>query len=209
MKRPEMVIYGAGGHGRVVVDTALAAGWTIRSLIDDQPAISTLWNIPVVASHQVSWDAFISQAFVVAIGDNRVRTEIFGRICQLGLTPALVIHPSAVISRFAGIGAGTVVAAGVVVNPGADIGENCILNTGCSVDHDCRVFAHCHLCPGARLAGTVEVGAGTMIGTGAIVLPGMHIGKSCVIGAGAVVTKEVPDCVVVYGNPARVIRAVG
>lgn len=44
------------------------------------------------------------------------------------------------------------------------------------------------------------------IGTRAIILPGVHIGKGAVIGAGAVVTKDVPEYAIVGGNPARVIR---
>jgi sugar O-acyltransferase (sialic acid O-acetyltransferase NeuD family) len=190
------------------VDAALASGWTIQFWIDDHPACSKQWDISIVASQDVVWSTLASHAFIVAIGDNRIRAEIFGRLCKLGLMPVLVVHPSAVISRFAQVGVGTVVTAGVLVNPAASIGEDCILNTGCSVDHDCRVAAHCHLCPGVRLAGSVVVGAGTMIGTGAVVMPNINIGEGCVVGAGAVVTNDLPPKVVAYGNPTRVIRSV-
>lgn len=46
------------------------------------------------------------------------------------------------------------------------------------------------------------------LGGGAIVLPGVRIGANSVIGAGAVVTKDVPANVVAVGNPARVIRSI-
>jgi len=208
MNKPDLVVYGVGGHGRVVVDAALAAGWTIQLWVDDHPASPAQWGVPIVGSHEVAWSTLASQTFIVAIGDNRIRTEIFGRLRKLGLMPASVVHPSAVISQYAQVGVGTVVGAGVVVNPAATIGEDCILNTGCSVDHDCQVAAHCHLCPGVRLAGMVVVGAGTMVGTGAVVMPSINIGEGCVIGAGAVVTNDLPPKVVAYGNPARVIRSV-
>lgn len=45
-----------------------------------------------------------------------------------------------------------------------------------------------------------------MIGGGAIIMPGVTIGNNVVIGAGSVVTKNIPDDVIVYGNPCRVIR---
>jgi sugar O-acyltransferase (sialic acid O-acetyltransferase NeuD family) len=208
MNESKLVVYGAGGHGRVVVDTAMAAGWGIGLWIDDRPACPALWDIPIVASRDVSWGTMVSHAFVIAIGDNRKREEMFYRLCKFGLKPTLVIHPSAVISRFALIGSGTVVAADVVVNPAASIGENCILNTGCSVDHDCRVGSHAHLCPGVRLAGAVLVGAGAMIGVGATVMPRINLGEECVIGAGAVVTNDVPPKMVAYGNPARIVRSI-
>jgi acetyltransferase EpsM len=208
MNKPDLIIYGAGGHGRVVVDAALSAGWTIQSWIDDHPASATQWEIPIIASKDVLWRKLISRMFIVAIGDNRVREEVFRRLCELELIPALVIHPSAVISQFARIGAGTVVMADVVVNPVASIGENCILNTACSIDHDCSVGPHAHLCPGVRLAGMVVVGAGTMIGTGAVVIPSINIGERCVIGAGAVVTADLPAKAVAHGNPARIVRSI-
>lgn len=44
------------------------------------------------------------------------------------------------------------------------------------------------------------------IGTRAIILPGVHIGKGSIIGAGAVVTKDVPPYAIVAGNPARIIK---
>jgi acetyltransferase-like isoleucine patch superfamily enzyme len=52
----------------------------------------------------------------------------------------------------------------------------------------------------------VAIGAGSDLGTGAIVLPGVTIGVGVQIGAGAVVTKDVPDYAVAAGNPARVLR---
>jgi len=47
------------------------------------------------------------------------------------------------------------------------------------------------------------------IGTGAIILPGITVGEEAVVGAGAIVTKDVADRTVVAGNPARVIRSAG
>ncbi|MDF2553869.1 MAG: hexapeptide repeat-containing transferase [Chryseobacterium sp.] len=44
------------------------------------------------------------------------------------------------------------------------------------------------------------------IGTGAIILPGIKIGKSAVVGAGSVVTKDVPDYAIVVGNPAKILK---
>ncbi len=54
----------------------------------------------------------------------------------------------------------------------------------------------------------VRVGRGTYIGVSAIILPGVTIGEGCIIGAGSVVTKDVPPYSVAAGNPARVIRKV-
>ena len=45
-----------------------------------------------------------------------------------------------------------------------------------------------------------------MIGVGATIMGGVHVGNYCVVGSGAVVTKDVPDNTIVAGNPAKVIK---
>jgi acetyltransferase-like isoleucine patch superfamily enzyme len=52
----------------------------------------------------------------------------------------------------------------------------------------------------------IHIGNGTWIGARAIVLPGVTIGSRCLVAAGAVVSKDVPDDTLVAGNPARVVR---
>jgi acetyltransferase-like isoleucine patch superfamily enzyme len=52
----------------------------------------------------------------------------------------------------------------------------------------------------------VQIGHGTWVGARAIVLPGVSIGSRCVVAAGAVVSRDVPDQTMVAGNPARVVR---
>jgi len=54
--------------------------------------------------------------------------------------------------------------------------------------------------------GSVNIGDGCWLGVGAVILPGVQLGKHCVIGANSVVTKNIPDYSVAVGNPARVIR---
>ena len=201
-------IYGAGGHGRVVADAARAFGFEPAGFVDDHPYGGDLDGLRVVATRDGRWDSPDAFRFLVAIGENRIRARIFGELSGCGGIPVTLVHPDATVSTRATLGPGTVVLAGVVVNPGATVGANCILNTSCSVDHDCRVADHVHLCPGVRLAGTVEVEAGAMLGTGAIVIPARRVGTWSVVGAGAVVVRDVPKARVAIGNPARAIQTV-
>jgi acetyltransferase EpsM len=201
-----MILFGAGGHAKVVLDAALVAGLEVEMVLDDDPPGAELFGIPVRQRNDVAPEWLARQNFLVAIGDDGIRGRLFEELKAQGGTPVNIIHPKAWISPRAETGQGVFAAALAVVNPGTRIGDNCILNTACSVDHDCHIGAHVHLCPGVHLAGQVQVGAYTMIGTGASVLPGVRIGRRCVVGAGAVVTKEVPDGRVVAGVPAREIK---
>ena len=87
------------------------------------------------------------------------------------------------------------------------IGDHVIINTGANIDHDCDLASGCHVAPNAALAGEISVGENVFIGTNATILPGLRIGKNSCVGAGAVVTKDVPPDVVVVGNPARQISS--
>jgi acetyltransferase EpsM len=201
-----LILFGAGGHGKVVLDAALAAKREIAFIVDDAPHDKDLLGLSVVCSQDQRWLGLEEFRFVVAVGDNDTRAKIFAQLKARNGIPENVVHPRTVISPFASLGLGIVCFAGIVINPGTVISDNCIINTSASIDHDCRLGAHVHICPGVRLAGSVCVGEGTMIGTGASILPGIKIGEHCVIGAGAVVSRDLPDGVVAYGVPARVRR---
>jgi maltose O-acetyltransferase len=54
----------------------------------------------------------------------------------------------------------------------------------------------------------IEIGADVWVGGGALILPGVRIGSRAVIGAGSVVTRDIPDGVLAAGNPCRVIREI-
>ena len=55
----------------------------------------------------------------------------------------------------------------------------------------------------------VYIGENVWVGAGAVILPGVSIGHDSVIGAGSVVTKDIPANVVAVGNPCRVLREIG
>lgn len=205
MKR--LAILGASGHGKVVADTAECSGWQIIEFFDDAwPQMSSLGGWPVIGKTEdligrvVEYDGVL-----VAIGNNRVRQQKLQQLKSAGAYLPVLVHPSAVISRYANIGAGTVVFASAVVNAYALIGEGAILNTGCSVDHDCVLGDCVHVSPGARLAGSVNVGEGSWIGIGACVRQVINIGANVLIGAGAAVVCDISDNMIATGVPARTV----
>lgn len=197
-----LLVVGAGGHAKVVIDTAEAAGYEIAGVIGSAEGVTE------ILGHHVSTDpAEISaDCFICATGDNARRAADFKHYMALGYVPAMVAHPSAVISDRARIGAGTFVAAGVIVNACAQIGENAILNTGCTIDHDVVIGPHVLVGPGANLCGAAWVGPGVTVGTGTSVVPCARIGAWSVVGASAAVTHDLPNHSVCVGVPARVIR---
>jgi sugar O-acyltransferase (sialic acid O-acetyltransferase NeuD family) len=199
-----LLVVGAGGHAKVVMDAAMAAGHEIAGIVGAVTDPAELLGVPVSASA----DDIDADGFIVAIGENAVRAEHFARYSAAGHIPLAVIHPSAVLGTGVEIGAGAFLAPGVIVNTDARIGADAILNTGCSVDHDCTIGPHAHIGPQVALCGGVSVGEGALIGVGACASPGVHVGPRAVIGAGAAIVEDLPGDHVCVGVPARALRAV-
>jgi len=194
----KLVIIGAGGHGRVVADIARLNGYEGIIFLDDA-------DVPIASGRISEYVEYLDADFIVAIGNNHVREKIQKMLVENNCKVVTMIHPDAVIGSNVVIGSGTVVMAGAVVNTGAKIGEGVILNTCCSVDHDCAIDDYCHVSVGTHLAGSVTVGKNTFICAGATVINNVSICDECVIGAGAVVVKNIEKSGTYVGVPAKVL----
>ncbi len=210
---PEQVlIIGAGGHGRVVLDILAAAGrFHPAGFLDADVArhgqsVAGLTIMGAVNLLPRLRRQGIHGA-IVAIGDNRTRMSYAQLVRQAGLELISAIHPSAIISPSAKLGDGVCVAPGVIIGTDASVGNSVILNSGCIVDHECVVCEGVHIAPGAILAGRVTVETGAFVAIGAKVLPCLTIGRGATVGAGAVVLENVPPDTTVVGVPACPIRS--
>jgi acetyltransferase EpsM len=204
---PKLLIWGCGGHGAAVLDCAATmSAFAAIALIDDSPdAPNEFYGYRVLGDRTVLPTAVDSgyTHVVVSIGENRARATCFDIAVAFGLQPAIIAHPSAVLSPSAMVGAGTVIMPGAVLNAGSSVGKNCIINTSAIVEHGCRIGDHVHLSPGVCLGSDVIVRNYVHIGTGAAARPGATIGEGAVVGAGAVIINSIPPGVTAVGVPAR------
>ncbi len=208
----EVLIMGAGGHGRVVLDI-LRQTKTYRPIafIDNDSRLHGrhIDGLPVLGDVSQLGDLRrrgICRA-IVAIGDNGVRRWMAEAMRGHGFEPINAVHPSAQIAQSVVLGKGVVVAAGALVCAHCQIGDYAILNTGCIVDHESSVGTCAHVCPGVRLAGRAIVEAGAIVGIGATVIQRVRIGLDAIVGAGAVVIEDVDPMTTVVGVPARVVKS--
>jgi sugar O-acyltransferase (sialic acid O-acetyltransferase NeuD family) len=195
-------IIGAGGHGKVAADVALACGYEEITFLDKNKGSGRCMGFPVV-DDDLSKDGYQEDAFFVAVGNAKVRERIFQELKERGLTIVTLIHPGAVLGSDVVIGKGSIVMAGVVMNADASIGEGCIINTSSSVDHDNVLADFVHVSVGAHLAGTVKVGKGAWIGAGAVVSNNISICREALVGAGAVVVCDITEPGTYIGVPAK------
>lgn len=198
-----MVLFGASGHAKVIIDILEKMGVDIAFLVDANPDVTELAAYKVV--HEDEFKGDDKREVIISIGDNAIRKKLAN---QLNAEFGWAIHPSAILGDDLNIGEGTVIMAGAIVNSSTDIGKHCIINTSASVDHDCKLEDYVHISPNATLCGGITVGEGTQVGAGATIIPNLTIGKWATIGAGAVVIKNVPDGAKVVGNPAQIIKKI-
>jgi len=143
---------------------------------------------------------------IIAMSQMEKRKELIRQVHETSLASVTIIHPSAIISQSAKIGRGCLIAPGVIIGPGVEIGDHTILNSAVTIDHDTIIQENVIMGSGVHLPGYVKVLSDTFIGVGSCCVNGVTIGRNCLIGAGSVVTKDVPDDVLAAGVPAREIK---
>ncbi|SCF29582.1 acetyltransferase [Micromonospora mirobrigensis] len=211
----DLVIVGAGGHGREVLGIADAINraaadvrWRVVGFVDDRPGEADLKRIqrldvaylgPIGALADQPEDTHV----VLGIGAPAVRREIDGRIRGYGLPAASLVHPCADVGRDCEFHEGLVVAAGARVTTNVRLGRHVHVNMNATVAHDCVLGDFVSVNPLAAVSGNCRLGSGVMIGTNAAVVQGLTIGSGSTVGAGACVVRDVPEAVVVKGVPAR------
>lgn len=197
----KIVIIGASGHGKVIADIIIKSGDKVVGFLDDGVKKGSIVTGIEVLGKIEDFTKFKECEFIIAIGNPNIRKKIANDLPVKWYT---AVHPNAVISSLdVKIGEGTVVMANAVINSGAQIGGHCIINTGAIVEHDNILYDYVHISPNATLAGTVSVGEMTHIGVGACVKNNTNIAPNCIIGAGAVVVKDISESGTYIGVPAR------
>jgi sugar O-acyltransferase (sialic acid O-acetyltransferase NeuD family) len=207
----KVALFGAGGHGRVVLDAAWSSGAfvVLAVLDDDRSRHGTLFEgLSIIGGESALSLLQASGVEGLLLGVGSVdaglrRRQLYERLALTKLALPSVRHRAAVVAESATLGDATVVFAGAVVNPGARLGVNVIVNTGAIVEHDVIVGDHTHISPGASIGGGVSVGSDAHLGIGCTIIQGLRIGDGALVAAGAVVTRDVPAGARVAGVPAR------
>lgn len=206
----DTLIIGAGGHGKVVLDILLAGRkFNPIAFLDADPSLrdSSVAGLPVLGSINLL-PRLLSKKLrtaIIAIGDNRTRLSCADAVRHHGVELINAIHPDSYIAPSAKLGTNIVVAAGACIATEAVIGDSCIINTNAVVEHECVLAEGVHLCPGALLAGRVNVEPSAFIGLGAKIIQCLTVGASSTIGAGAVVICDIPAGLTAVGVPARIV----
>lgn len=204
-EKNKVILVGYSGHAYVVADILLRTGASLIGYCDAVEKENNPFGLPWYGDFHsdAANEVLEKSSFFIAIGNNKTRREIFGKLNAFSSVNA--IDPSAIISDRSTMGASVMVGTGVKINAFASIGNGVICNTGAIIEHECIIADFAHLAPGSVLCGNVSVGENSFIGANAVIKQGIKIGKNVTIGAGSVILKDVADNCTVVGNPGRAL----
>ena len=208
----KLVIVGAGGLGRetaALVEAINAAGpawWEMVGFADDDAALhgTRVQGLSVrgdVRELLQESDLY----YVIAVGSSKVRRHIGERLAQTSLEAATLIHPSIDIHRTTRIGPGAILCQGAAITVSVTLGRHVVINVNCTIGHDARLADYATAHPGAHISGFTRIETAAELGARCVVLPGVSVGEETIVGAGAVVNRDLPDRCTAVGVPARPI----
>ncbi|HEX9513598.1 MAG TPA: acetyltransferase [Puia sp.] len=207
-----MIIIGSGGFAKEVLEIVyrLFPNEDINFYDDvTEGRMPLLYDrFPIITSLKAAADYFKknSPQFVLGIGNPTARHALYRKFIEIGGIPTAVISPDVMIGSFGNtIDDGVTIMQGVKITNSVHVGKGCLINLNCTIGHDTRIGDFCELSPGVHISGNCQMGDYCSMGTNATLLPGKKLGKNVIVGAGAVVTMDLPDNVKAMGIPARIV----
>ncbi len=206
-----IVIIGAGGFGREVAwlieDINKTNGeWNIIGLIDDNEEIQGKEIDGYEVIGNIEWLKKQNLYVVNAVGDPIIKKKIIQRLEGSNNQYPVLIHPSVICSEKVQFGEGSIICAGNILTVNISIGNHVIVNLDCTIGHDAKIGDYSTVLPSVNISGFVELGECVSVGTGSAIIQGLTVGKNVIIGAGTVVTKDLPANCTAVGVPAKVVK---
>lgn len=203
MNNKKYIIIGFSGHAFVVLEALLEMGKDVKGYCDSNEKDINPYRLNYLG--QESFELVNQYKWFVTIGNNIKREKIISTFFNENLIK--IVHPTSYISKTCLIKEGSFISANASLNAQVKIGKGVIINTNSVIEHECNINDYAHIAPGSVLAGNVSIGKRSFIGANSVVKEGVIIGDDVIVGAGAVILKDIPDNVVVVGNPGKIIKA--
>lgn len=211
----DIIIIGAGGVGREVAFIIEEINketptWNILGFIDDNKEIhgkvingySVLGDLSYLDNYEKKEE---KPEVIIAIANYNVKKNIVFKLSNK-FKFATIIHPEVSIHNTVIIGNGSIIYKGVIVTTNITIGNHVIVSPKCGIGHDSIIKDYVSLLWNVNISGNDVIEEGVLIGSGATVIQGKKVGQAAVIGAGAVVVKDILSNTTNVGVPSNIIK---
>lgn len=209
----DLVIFGAGSVGRLSEQIAsdinqVKKVFNIIGYLDDNEKKhhTDIHDLPVLGG--MKWlEEYPNTYIALGFSNPSQKFELIQRFNRANHQRFIqLVHPESWISKRVQIGSGTIIYPGVHIDVDVKIGDFVLINKLSTLGHDTSIGNFSTISPGVNLGGNNIIGDGVDFGINSCSLQSMAIGSWSVIGAGAVIIRDVPDHAVMVGNPGRVLR---
>jgi len=207
----ELIIIGAGGFGLEVFWLAERLGYEVIGFLDDiQDQDKEVISGKKILGKVSDWQTFKESQFTLAVGSPVGRKKTYNEMTEASAKPlfATLIDPFARVGINVNIGEGSIICAGVVLTAQINVGIQTIINLNCTIGHETKIGNFVTIAPLTAISGRVIIGENVELGTSSAVRPGLEIGSNSLLGMGGILTKNMPENTVFYGNPAKFIKNV-
>ena len=210
----DLIIFGASGFGREVawaVERMNKAEptWKLLGFMDDDESLQgTEINGYKVLGKTEDIIKYNDAFFVCAVGASKVREKIINKMKDVNpnVKFGTVIDPSVEMSDLVTVGEGTIICAHTMITVNIEIGKHVIINLDCTIGHDAVLKDFVTLYPSVNVSGITNIGHAVELGTGMQIIQGKSVGDYSIVGAGAVVVKDIPGKCTAVGSPAKPIK---
>lgn len=208
----EIYILGVGHSTPLTIELAEACGYTVAGLYHYAPGKTgeEVYGTKILGTHDdlLSEESLEGRNFALSMGDNTIRENLYNNISSLGGTFPTLVHPTCIVSRFSTIGAGSHLDAYCCIQANSQIGSNCMIRPYVLVAHNTSIGDHSFIAAHTSVGAYITVGKNVFMGLSSVLLSAKvhEVGTQAIIGAGAVVNRDVEERAVVAGNPAKRIK---
>ena len=195
MRKPQMLLIGAGGHARSCIDVIEQQDkFSVFGLIGNSSELGLkVLDYEVIGTdddfEKIVKKVHFALVVVGQIREPQTRMMLFRRAVSAGFRMPSVVSPTAYVSKSAHVGAGSIVMHGATINSNVTIGDNCIVNSHALIEHDSQILDHCHISTGVVVNGGVTVDSGSFIGSRSVIREGLHLEEFSVVSMGSIVSR--------------------
>ena len=209
----KLYIVGAGGFGRelhsyVLRHPAHGRDWTFAGFLDDNlDALKDYGSFAPVTGlreHLPGPD----RVYLCGLGLPATKARLTEPLLKAGAEVISLVHPSVVMGERVKLGQGVILCPGAILSCDIQLGDFVVINLNSTIGHDVTVGDWTTVSAQCDLTGHVKVEDRVFMGSKACVIPSRKVGSGSLVGAGAVVVRDVPPGVTVVGNPAATLKGV-